>query len=142
MGMNISQNARHLGPPLLECVQLHLQTFFRTDAVEQEWFYISNGLKKLNRVPIRDFVQRIQHLNRYLELLPCLLYSLKAAKSMKVCGSFDDAYLASHILRMVPWNWQDQYEFSGALVPQSVREHLEVLEYQAGLHNQEGWRRT
>ena len=46
-----------------ECVQLHLQTIFRTDAMEQERFYISNGLKKPNRVPIRDFVQRIQCLN-------------------------------------------------------------------------------
>jgi hypothetical protein len=45
-----------------------------------------------------------------------------------VCGPFDDADLASHILRMVPRNWQDQYELSGALVPQSVRELLEVLE--------------
>ncbi|KAL3784137.1 hypothetical protein HJC23_005795 [Cyclotella cryptica] len=84
-----------------ECVQLHLQTVFRTDAAEQERFYISNGLKKPNRVPIRDFVQRIQRLNGYVELLPCLSYSSKAAKSMKL---------------------------SGALVPQSVRELLEVLE--------------
>jgi hypothetical protein len=30
---------------------------------------------------------------------------------------------------MVPRNWQDQYELSGALVPQSVRELLEVLEH-------------
>eukprot|EP00804_Cyclotella_cryptica_P004831 CCRYP_004920-RA/>CCRYP_004920-RA protein AED:0.84 eAED:1.00 QI:0/0/0/0.5/1/1/2/0/367 len=111
-----------------ECVQLHLQTVFRTDAAEQERFYISNGLKKPNRLPIRDFVQRIQRLNGYVELLPCLFYSSKAAKSTKVCGPVDDADLASHILRMVPRNWQDQYELSGALVPQSVRELLEVLE--------------
>ena len=53
-----------------------------------------------------------------------------AARSTKVCGPFDDADLASHMLRRVPWNWQDQYELSGALalVPQSVRELLEVLE--------------
>eukprot|EP00804_Cyclotella_cryptica_P014600 CCRYP_012644-RA/>CCRYP_012644-RA protein AED:0.83 eAED:1.00 QI:0/-1/0/1/-1/1/1/0/341 len=111
-----------------ECVQLHLQTVFRTDAAEQEHFYIRNGLKKPNRVPTRDFVQRIQRLNGYVELLPCLFYSSKAAKSTKVCGPFDDADLASHILRMVPRNWQDQHELSGALVPQSVRELLEVLE--------------
>ena len=47
---------------------------------------------------------------------------------MKVVGSFDDMDLASHILRMVPRNWQDQYELSGALVPQSVWELLDVLE--------------
>jgi hypothetical protein len=96
---------------------LHLQTVFRADAAEQECFYISNGLKKPNRVPIRDFVQRIQRLNWYIELLLCLFYSSKAAKSTKVCGPFDDTDLASHILRMVSRNWQDQYELSGALVP-------------------------
>jgi hypothetical protein len=32
-------------------------------------------LKKPNRVPIRQFVQRVQQLNGYLDLLPCLLYS-------------------------------------------------------------------
>ena len=58
----------------LECIQLNLQTVFRTDAAEQEGFYISNGLKKPNRVPIRDFVQRIQRLNGYLELVPLLLF--------------------------------------------------------------------
>jgi hypothetical protein len=67
----------------LECIQLHLQAVFGTDAVEQERFYISNGLKKPNRVPIQDFVQMIQHLNGYLGLLPCLFYSSKAAKSRK-----------------------------------------------------------
>ena len=112
----------------MECVQLHLQTVFRNDAAEAQRFYISNCLKKPNRVPIRDFVRRIQRLNGYLDLLPCLYYSSKAIKSTKVVGPFDDTDLASHILRMVPRNWQDQYELSGAMVPQSVRELLEVLE--------------
>ncbi len=73
-------------------------------------------------------MQRIKHLNRYLDLLPCLFYTAKAAKSTKVVGHFDDADLANHILRMVPQNWQDQYKLSGALVPQSVRELLKVFE--------------
>ncbi len=94
----------------MECIQLFLQTVFRSDAAEAQRFYISNGLKKPNRVPIRDFAQRIQHLNRYLDLLPCLHYSSRAAKSTKVVEPFDDTDLASHNLRMVPRNWQDQYE--------------------------------
>jgi hypothetical protein len=112
----------------MECVQLHLQTVFRCDAAETLRFYISNGLKKPNRVPIRDFVRRVERLNGYLSLLPCLYYSSKAAKSTKVVGPFDDPDMASHILRMVPRNWQDQYELTGATVPQSVRELLEALE--------------
>ena len=69
-------------------------------------FYISNGLKKPNRVPIRDFVRRVECLNGYLTLLPCLYYSSKAAKSMKVVRPFNDPDLASDILRMVTWYWQ------------------------------------
>jgi hypothetical protein len=45
-----------------------------------------------------------------------------------VVGPFDDPNLASHILMMVPRNWQDQYELAGATVPQSIRERLEALE--------------
>jgi hypothetical protein len=60
--------------------------------------------------------------------LPCLYYSSKAAKFTKVVGPFDDPNLASHILRMVPQNWQDQYELTGATVPPSIRERLEALE--------------
>ena len=73
-------------------------------------------------------MQRVERLNRYLTLLLCLYYSSKAAKSTKVVGPFDDSNLASHILRMVPRNWQDQYELTGATVPQSIREILEALE--------------
>ncbi len=113
----------------MECVQLNLQTVFRNDAAEAQRFYISNCLKKPNRVSIWDFMRRIQHLNGYLDLLPCLYNSSKATKSMKAVGPFDDTDLASHILRMVPRNWQDQYELSGAMVPLSTRELLEVLEH-------------
>jgi hypothetical protein len=112
----------------MECIKFHLQTMFRHDAAEAQRFYISNGLKKLNRVSIRDFVQWIQHHNGHLDLLPCLYYSSRAFKSTKIIGPFDDANIASHILRMVPRIWQDQYKLSGATAPQSIRELLEALE--------------
>jgi hypothetical protein len=85
----------------MECVQLNLQTAFQCDVVEMLRFYISNGPKKPNRVPMWDFVWRINHLNGYLTLLPCLYYSSKAAKFTKVVGPFNDPELASHILMMV-----------------------------------------
>ena len=37
----------------LECMQLNLQAVFRTDAAEQERFYISNGLKKQTEYPFK-----------------------------------------------------------------------------------------
>ena len=112
----------------MDCVTFHLLTVFRSDAAETQRFYISNGLKKPNRVPIRQFVQRIQQLNGYLDLLPCLFYSERATKLTKVVQAFDNADLASHILQMVPRHWQDQYELTGGTVPQSVRKLLEALE--------------
>ena len=112
----------------MDCVTFHLLTVFRSDAAETQRFYISNGLKKPNRVPIRQFVQRIQQLNGYLNLLPCLFYSDRATKFTKVVQAFDDVDLASHILRMVPRNWQDQYELTVGSVPQSVRKLVEALE--------------
>ena len=113
----------------MDCVTFHLLTVFRSDVAETQRFYISNGLKKPNRVPIRQFVQRIQKLNGYLNLLPCLLYSEHATKLTKVVQAFDDPDLVSHILRMVPRQWQDQYKLTGSTVPQSVQKLLEALEH-------------
>ena len=38
-------------------------------------------------------------------------------KLTKVVKLFDDVDLVSHILRMVPRHWQDQYKLMGATVP-------------------------
>ena len=56
----------------MECVTFHLLTVFCNDTAKTQRYYISNCLKKSNWVPIRQFVQCIQQLNDYLELLPCL----------------------------------------------------------------------
>ena len=109
----------------MDCISFHLLTVFRSDMAEIQQFYISNGLKMPNRVPIRQFVQRIQQLNGYLDLLPCLFYSEHATKLTKVVQAFDDPHLVSHILRMVPMQWQDQYELMGSTVPHTENELLE-----------------
>ena len=64
-----------------------------------------------------------------MHLLPCLFYSERATKLTKEVEPFDDADLASHILRMVPKHWQDQYKLMGDTVPQSICKLLEVLEH-------------
>ena len=56
-------------------MRLHLLTIFCNDAAETKRYYISNCLKKPNQVPIWQFVQQVQQLNSYLELLPCLYHS-------------------------------------------------------------------
>jgi hypothetical protein len=77
----------------------------------------------------QQFMQRVQQLNGYLDLLPCLFYSERVTKLTKVVEPFDDPYLVIHILRMFPRNWQDQYKLTEATVPQSVRKLLEALEH-------------
>ena len=58
-----------------EFVTFHMLMVFRNDAAEAQRYYISNCLKKPNRAPIRQFVQCMQQLNDYLNLLPCLYQS-------------------------------------------------------------------
>ncbi len=94
----------------MECVTFHLLRVFCNDAAKAQRYYISNGLKKPNRVPIWQFVQHVQQLNDYLELLPCLFQSNRATPVTKKVGPIDDADLAGHILCMCPGTWQAQYK--------------------------------
>jgi hypothetical protein len=114
----------------MDCIIFHLLRTFRSDAAEMQRFYISNRLKKPNRVLIWQSVKRIQQHNGYLDLLCCLYYSDQVTKLTKVVKPLDDVDLASHILRMLPrlWQWQDQCELMGATVPQSMQKLLEALE--------------
>jgi hypothetical protein len=62
----------------VECVTFHLQQVFRHDAGEALKYYIMNTLRKPNRVPINQFLVRVEQLNSYLKMLPCLYYSPSA----------------------------------------------------------------
>ena len=112
----------------LECVTFHLLQVFRHDAGETLKYYITNTLKKPNRVPIRQFFVRVEQLNSYLETLPCLYYSPKANQATKQVLPLDDADLAAHLLRMCPAKWQTQYDLTENTTPVSTRALLLVLE--------------
>jgi hypothetical protein len=53
------------------CVMFHLLTVFLNNAAEQEKYYLSNVLKKPQRVGVCHFVQQVEQLNAYLVQLPC-----------------------------------------------------------------------
>eukprot|EP00804_Cyclotella_cryptica_P006309 CCRYP_010148-RA/>CCRYP_010148-RA protein AED:0.43 eAED:1.00 QI:0/0/0/1/1/1/2/0/386 len=91
-------------------------------------FYISNCLKKPNKVRVRQFVQRVMQLNNYVEDLPCLYYSPSASTMTQQVCSFTDAELACHILRMCPLKWQDQYHLLEKCYPEGVKPLLLILE--------------
>ncbi len=52
----------------------HLLTVFINNAAEQEKYYLSNVLKKPQRVGVRQFVQCVKQLNIYIAQLPCWYY--------------------------------------------------------------------
>ncbi len=58
-----------------DCVMFHLLTVFLNNAAEQEKYYLSNMLKKPQRVGIRQFIQLVEQLNAYVTQLPCWYYS-------------------------------------------------------------------
>jgi hypothetical protein len=110
------------------CQLLHLQSCFAHDAGKNLKFYISNCLKKPNKVRVRQFVQRVMQLNNYVEDLPCLYYSPSASTMTQQVYSFTDAELACHILRMCPLKWQDQYHLLEKCYPEGVKPLLLILE--------------
>jgi hypothetical protein len=88
----------------------HLLTVFSNNAAEQEKYYLSNMLKKPQRVGVRQFVQRVEQLNAYVAQLPCWYCSPSYNAGMMPANVlFTKADLASHVLWMCPHQWQDQY---------------------------------
>eukprot|EP00804_Cyclotella_cryptica_P013426 CCRYP_005171-RA/>CCRYP_005171-RA protein AED:0.20 eAED:0.78 QI:0/0/0/1/1/1/3/0/330 len=86
------------------CQLLHLQSCFAHDAGENLKFYISNCLKKPNKVrPERKYNDPQVY-------------------------SFTDVELACHILRMCPLKWQDQYHLLEKCYPEGVKPLLLILE--------------
>ncbi len=101
---------------------------FRFDAGEALKYYITNTLKKPNRVSIRQFFVQVEQLNSYLETLPCLFYNPKVNPTTKEILLLDGADLATHLLCMCSARWQDQYDLSENTTPVSTRALLLVLE--------------
>jgi hypothetical protein len=53
-----------------DCVMFHLLTAFPINAAEQEKYYISNVLKKPQRINVCQFVRCVEQLNAYLAQMP------------------------------------------------------------------------
>jgi hypothetical protein len=67
-------------------------------------------LKKSQHISVCQFVQRMEQRNAYIAQLPCWYYSPSFQPSMTPANvPFTKADLASHVLRMFPHKWQDQF---------------------------------
>ncbi len=93
-----------------DCAMFHLLTMFPNNAAEQERYYITNVLKKPQRISIHQFVQCVEQLNSYILQLLCWYYSPSVkTNTIPMNLPFAKADLSSHVLRMCPYAWQDQY---------------------------------
>jgi hypothetical protein len=113
-----------------DCVVFHLLTAFPINAAEQEKYYISNILKKPQRVNVHQFVHRVEQLNAYIAQMPCFFYSPNANASTKPENDpFTEAELGAHVLCMCPIQWQDQYNLNKkGMTPMDMRLLLTSLE--------------
>jgi hypothetical protein len=111
-------------------VMFHLLTAFPINVAEQEKYYITNVLKKPQRINVHQFVWRVEQLNAYIAQMPCFYYIPHAnasTKSKKV--PFTEAELGAHVLRMCPLTWQDQYNLNKkGMTPIDMRLLLTSLE--------------
>ncbi len=113
-----------------DCVMFHLLTAFPINAAEQEKYYISNVLKKPQRINVRQFIRCVEQLNAYIAQMPCFYYSPNANASTKPKNVlFTEAELGAHVLHMCPLQWQDQYNMNKkGMMPMDMRSLLTSLE--------------
>ncbi len=113
-----------------DCVMFHLLTAFPINAAEQEKYYITNVLKKPQRINVRQFVRRVEQLNAYIAQMSCFYYSPNANASTKPENfPFQEIELGAHVLRMCPLAWQDQYNLNQkGMTPMAMRMLLSLLE--------------
>ncbi len=106
-----------------DCLMFHLLTVFLNNAAEQEKYYLSNMLKKPQRVGIRQFVQCVEQLSAYVAQLPCWYYSPSYNPRMTPANvPFAEADLASHVLQMYLHQWQNQYNLQEkGMTPMDMR---------------------
>ncbi len=113
-----------------DCVMFHLLTVFPINAAEQEKYYVTNVLKKPQRIEVHHFVRRVEQLNAYIAQMPCFYYSPHTTACTKPKNvPFTEAELGAHVLRMCPLQWQDQYNMNKkSMTPMDMRLLLTSLE--------------
>ncbi len=96
-----------------DCIMFHLLTAFPINAAEQEKYFISNVIKKPQRINVRQFVWHVEQLNAYIAQMPCFYYSSNVnANTKPESVPFTEAELGAHVLYMCPLPWQDQYNMN------------------------------
>jgi hypothetical protein len=93
-------------------------------------YYITNILKKPQRINVHQFVHHVEQLNAYIAKMPCFYYSPNAYASTKPENvPFTEAELGSHVLHMCLIQGQNQYNMNKmGMMPMVMRSLLTFLE--------------
>jgi hypothetical protein len=92
-------------------------------------YYMQQSVKKPQRVTVRQDMARLGLLNDYLAYLPTVKDSPMAVEDTKKGNvPFDEADLASIILKSLPPTWLNQYNLNHTMLPKSPRQLLPDLE--------------
>ena len=76
---------------------------------------------------IRHFAVRVEQLNSYITNLPGLVDSTKAVSLTQRIQAYDEAELAKALLQMCPTKWQNQFNLTQGIIPQSLQNTIETL---------------
>jgi hypothetical protein len=86
-----------------DCVMFHLLTVFPINPAEQEKHYITNVLRKPQRVNVRQIVHQVEQFNAYIAQMLCFYYSPNTNASAKPENvPFMETELEIHVLHMCP----------------------------------------
>ena len=109
----------------MDCIELQKLTIFAVNAAETQHYYMQQSVKKPQRVPVHQYMAWMGLLNDYLAYLPTVKDSPKAVKDTKKGNvPFDEADLASIILKSLPPTWLNQYNLNHTTLPKSPRQLL------------------
>jgi hypothetical protein len=106
----------------LDCIELHKLTIFSCDAAELQRYYMQQGVKKPQCIPVHSFMAQMGLLNDYLAHLPMVKDSSMAVEDTKKGNEpFNVAALAGIMLKAVPSSWVNQYNLTHLTLPKSPR---------------------
>ena len=115
---------------MIEGRRVWLCTVFRADAAENQREYMQFNLRfPQASMTLRAFIQRLEEMNRYLPILPCLKDSTEATdKTIRMNVSFSEHELAVIVLRAMPRVIQDEYRLHDPMQPQDLTKLGKKLE--------------
>jgi hypothetical protein len=112
----------------MECITFCLQQVFMHNTGKVLKYYITNMIRKPKRVPIHQFLVRIEQINIYLKPYLACITAQAQIKFFKKVLPLDNADLAKHFLHMCPVKWPAQYNLTKKMTPVNTRALLLIHE--------------